>query len=195
MKGAPLHRLLQMNKCFKPKLVRYIIYQITDFLEYLEEEGVLYRDLKASNLLLDDTGVVKLIDFGLSKEIGKEKTDSICGTAHSLPPEIYTPGGYDYKVDIFSLGILTFELLTGYDFHTSLLNEPYYFRKPPFGYLKNFEEVKTVYEDNAVEKLLHSPESDFPNIDETAKDFICQLTKTHPDERPSLTEIANHEFL
>lgn len=90
-----------------------MVYQIAQYLEYLHEEGILYRDLKASNLLIDETGIVKLVDFGLSKEIGEEKTNSICGTAHSLPPDIYNPEGYGFGIDHFSLGILTFELLTG----------------------------------------------------------------------------------
>jgi serine/threonine protein kinase len=114
MKGAPVHKLLQMSKSFSIELVKYMIYQVAQYFEYLHEEGILYRDLKASNLLLDETGIVKLVDFGLSKEIGENgKTKSICGTAHSLPPEIYDPEGYGYSIDYFSLGILAFELLTG----------------------------------------------------------------------------------
>ena len=113
MTGAPMHKLLQMQKCFSLPLVKYIIYQTTQYLEYLREEGILYRDLKASNLLLEETGVVKLVDFGLSKIIKDDTTNSICGTAHGLPPDIYSAEGYGYSVDYFSLGILTFELLTG----------------------------------------------------------------------------------
>lgn len=64
-------------------------------------------------MLIDETGVVKLVDFGLSKKIGSNKTKSLCGTAHSLPPEIFDPQGYGFSLDYFSLGILIFELLTG----------------------------------------------------------------------------------
>lgn len=102
-----------MGNAFPNEVVRYIIFQVAGLLEHLHDEGILYRDLKASNLLLDETGVVKLVDFGLCKKIGGFKTSSICGTAHALPLEIFDTEGYGFSIDHFSLGILTFELLSG----------------------------------------------------------------------------------
>ena len=69
MEGAPLHRILQMNGKFEEKVVQLIIRQLIELIGYLHNLGVLYRDLKASNLLLDKNGALKLIDFGLAKKI------------------------------------------------------------------------------------------------------------------------------
>lgn len=63
---------------------------------------------------------MKLIDFGYAKKIGKERTNSFCGTLHSIPPEVIKNNGYeyDYSFDVYTIGILYYEMLTG---------------KPPFG--------------------------------------------------------------
>lgn len=54
----------------------------------MHSEGYLYRDLKANNIMIDSSGKVTLIDFGLTKKIDKQRTYSYCGTLHSMAPEI-----------------------------------------------------------------------------------------------------------
>ena len=80
----------------------------------LHSEHVLYRDLKPENILLDSLGYPKLIDFGLARVLDDgERRMSFCGTLEYMAPEIIQYRSYDFAVDLWSLGVLTYELLTG----------------------------------------------------------------------------------
>lgn len=85
-------------------------------LEYLHGRGVLYRDLKLENLVLDADGYPKLIDFGLAKPDAtrtSERSSTMCGSAEYMAPEILQHKSYDQRVDLWSFGILLYEMLLG----------------------------------------------------------------------------------
>lgn len=90
-------------------------------LEYLHEKqgGIAYRDLKPENVLLDEEGHIKLVDFGFAKKLGSTEgklieTYTMCGTPEYLAPEVILNKGHTTAVDWWGLGILIFEFLTGY---------------------------------------------------------------------------------
>ena len=82
---------------------------------FLHNSGIVYRDLKLENILLDKGGHIKLADFGLSKDQLKHngKTSTMCGTARYLAPEIVERNSYGIAVDLWALGVCMYELLLG----------------------------------------------------------------------------------
>ena len=114
--GGELFFHLHKEKYFEEEKVRFYVAELILALEYLHTQNMIYRDLKPENILLDSDGHIKLADFGLSKMLKEkeEKAYSICGTPYYLAPEILERKGYDKMVDWFSLGCLTYEMLSGF---------------------------------------------------------------------------------
>eukprot|EP00927_Polykrikos_kofoidii_P052846 TRINITY_DN4683_c0_g1_i6.p1 TRINITY_DN4683_c0_g1~~TRINITY_DN4683_c0_g1_i6.p1 ORF type:complete len:330 (+),score=59.71 TRINITY_DN4683_c0_g1_i6:68-1057(+) len=94
---------------------RFYAAEILLALKYLHAANIIFRDLKPENILLDGDGHAKLTDFGLSKEGIEDNfsAKSMCGTPEYLAPEILAKTGHGKAVDWYSLGALTFEMLTG----------------------------------------------------------------------------------
>jgi serine/threonine protein kinase len=97
---------------FKPDNARFYAAQIVLMFEYLHSCDIIYRDLKPENLLLDETGYLKLADFGFAKYV-QFKTYTLCGTPEYLAPEVILNKGHGRGVDWWTLGILLFEMISG----------------------------------------------------------------------------------
>ncbi|XP_035291843.1 cGMP-dependent protein kinase 2 isoform X1 [Anguilla anguilla] len=112
--GGEIWSLLRDRGSFDENTAKFCVGCVTEAFDYLHRNGVLYRDLKPENLMLDAEGYIKLVDFGFAKKIGcGQKTWTFCGTPEYVAPEIILNKGHDISVDFWSLGILVFELLTG----------------------------------------------------------------------------------
>lgn len=104
---------------FPEPAVKVYVGEIILALEHLHQLGIIYRDIKLENVLLDCDGHIVLTDFGLSKEFSGNDADlrtfSFCGTIEYMAPEVVRggPSGHDFAVDWWSVGVLTYELLTG----------------------------------------------------------------------------------
>ena len=114
VQGSDLAGIFRKRK-FTPNQIDLMFDQLLSALEELHSHGVLHRDIKLENILLREDGVVKLSDLGLMKQYQKELTATgvILGTAHYLPPEYVREGKYDARSEIYVLGTMLFELVTG----------------------------------------------------------------------------------
>ncbi|XP_014486588.1 PREDICTED: ribosomal protein S6 kinase alpha-5-like [Dinoponera quadriceps] len=119
--GGELFTHLYLREQFPENEVRIYVGEIILALEHLHKLGIIYRDIKLENILLDREGHIVLTDFGLSKEFlphernGNARAYSFCGTIEYMAPEVVRGGmaGHDIAVDWWSVGVLTYELLTG----------------------------------------------------------------------------------
>ncbi|XP_018646792.1 serine/threonine kinase [Schistosoma mansoni] len=148
---------------FDDVMTRFVIACVLEAFTYLHTQGILYRDLKPENLLLDHKGYVKLCDFGFAKRVGHgKKTWTFCGTPEYVAPEIILNKGHDNSADYWSLGILIYELLTG---------------SPPF----TGTDPMKIY--NVVLRGIDCVEFDPMNISRTATTLIKRLCAQNPAER------------
>lgn len=179
--GGELFSYLRKFRRFDEPAARFYAAEIVLVLEYLHEVqgGVAYRDLKPENLLLDEEGHIKLMDFGFAKRLGRgggggegdrpQETYTLCGTPEYLAPEVIHNKGHTTAVDWWALGILIYEFLTGY---------------PPFWHQNPLEIYKQIVE----KPVIFPQESQGPIISPEAKDIIRSFCT--PDRSRRLGNIS-----
>ena len=118
--GANLRETIEAGRLRSEEALA-IVPQICDALQFAHDEGIVHRDIKPENILIDKKGRVKIADFGLAKLLGKAPGDltltgtgQVMGTPHYMAPEqMEKPLKVDHRVDIYSLGVVFYEMLTG----------------------------------------------------------------------------------
>lgn len=116
IEGGTLRELLRERGPMPPHAVAAVLRPVLGGLAVAHRDGLVHRDVKPENVLISDDGEVKLVDFGLVRavaEAGITSTSVILGTAAYLSPEQVASGAADPSSDVYSVGILTYELLTG----------------------------------------------------------------------------------
>jgi len=174
MHGGELnyHIYNEKNNYFSEEKTKFYAAEIILGLNYLHKNNCIYRDLKPENVLIDLNGHIKLTDFGLSKICDDYpcKTKTLCGTPEYLAPEILFQNDYGIEVDWWSLGVIIYEMLSGY---------------LPFRIVQSEKITKNIYKQKI--KM-------FDHFSSEAKSLIKKLLEYNPKKRIGYEKIISHPF-
>jgi len=168
-----LYKELERCHRFSEQRSAEMIVQLAHALRHCHSKHVIHRDLKPENLLINANGQLKISDFGWSVHAPGKRRKTFCGTLDYLPPEMVQGKEHDKGVDIWTVGILTYEFLVG---------------KPPF----EGEDVNATY------KLILSGRIEYPSdlvISAEAKDLISKLLVHEPTKRLTLEQVLQHPWI
>lgn len=160
------------NEKYRAEEVAKIMKDLISAVYYLHnmDPPIIHRDIKPENVLISETGEAKLTDFGWSNYINSEIRSTYCGTPVYLAPEMIKEIGHDEHLDIWCIGVLIFELLTGY--------------VPFMG--TDFKKLN----DNIMNLKIQWPK----DMNLEAKNLISKILKPDPQDRISLEEMVKHPF-
>jgi serine/threonine protein kinase len=157
-------------------LIKILVASALLGLDYLHSKKMIHRDIKAGNILLTRTGQAKLADFGVSAQLStmNSRRNTVIGTPFWMAPEVIQETQYDYKADIWSLGITLIELAD---------------REPPFA---NIHPMRAIF------MIPSRPPPTFHDESVWSKDMISFLQRClvkNPEERASAKELLQHPFV
>ena len=170
-----LYQLIKKEKngFSEAKAFDYFI-QMINAVYYLHSNNIIHRDIKPENILISKDNKLKLCDFGWAKELTLENRSTFCGTMEYMAPEIVGSENYDYSVDIWSLGILLYELLFGHSpFKGNSTNN----------IILNIKSHELNYDENN------------KKISNSCKDLIQHLLNMNPQKRLKIKDILEHPFI
>ncbi|CAF4959068.1 unnamed protein product, partial [Rotaria sp. Silwood1] len=181
--NGTIENLLTAFGPFHNDVLKKYTRQIVEGVAYLHENGVVHRDIKGKNVMLDVDGNIKLIDFGCAKRLKKNQNThsmrqilkSMKGTANWMAPEVIAETGHGKKADIWSIGCTLCEMATG---------------KPPWSSEHNHLAVLLIIANGT------KPPADLPDTcPATAQEFFRLCLTRDPVVRPSAKDLLGHPFL
>ncbi|XVE73609.1 hypothetical protein DITRI_Ditri11bG0132600 [Diplodiscus trichospermus] len=178
--GGDLAAYIHRHGKVSEEVARHFMRQLAAGLQVLQEKHLIHRDLKPQNLLLSTkaaTPQLKIGDFGFARSLTpQDLADTLCGSPLYMAPEIIQNQKYDAKADLWSVGAILFQLVTG---------------KPPFdgnNQLQLFQNILRSTE-------LHFPEGALEELHPDCVDLCRSLLRWNPVERLTFKEFFNHKFL
>jgi len=169
--------LAQLLQCvvFAEAVIAYICREVLQGLEFLHLKRIMHRDVCSGNVLVSQEGAVRLCDFGYAVQLpeGRERSCTVVGSPYWMAPEVSTGSKYDYKADIWSLGIVALEMAEGL---------------PP---LANQHPVRALF----LSASLAAPSLQGATWSPAFHDFLELCLAKVPAQRSSAQQLLRHEFL
>ena len=173
--SGSLYRYIRTKQCLTEEESFKFFSQIINAIYFLHKNDFIHRDIKPENILIFDNNICKLCDFGCCVELNGKQRSTYCGTTEYMSPEIVNKIEYSKEIDIWSLGILLYEMIHGYSPFNP--NNEYY----------NTEDV--------IDKIkIHDLHFDI-NISKECKDLICHLLEKNAKNRYKIEDIFNCDFI
>ena len=175
--GSAIDLMLSMDRTFSEVEVATIMEMVLQGLIIIHNKNLIHRDIKGANILLSEDGYAKLGDFGVGAQLLTEKyRKSKKGSPYWMSPQVASNLKYDFKTDIWSLGITCIELIEG---------------EPPFSELK----PKSVMEKMSKNPPKPSEFVDFNEHTDEFRSFIEHCLEIDPNKRYTAEELLKHEFI
>eukprot|EP00301_Raphidiophrys_heterophryoidea_P025075 c8324_g1_i2.p1 GENE.c8324_g1_i2~~c8324_g1_i2.p1 ORF type:complete len:669 (-),score=169.03 c8324_g1_i2:311-2317(-) len=176
MSGGSVSDVVEVLGTLKENVIACIAHSMLQGLAYLHSQRKIHRDIKAGNILLDDSGSSKLADFGVSAELkdALDKKQTVIGTPFWMAPEVIQESSYDGRADIWSLGITCIEMAEG---------------EPPY------------YDVHPMRAIFMIPANPPPTLKEKTKwsplfiDFLSTCLTKDPKFRPDAVTLLEHPFV
>lgn len=173
IKGKTLKEYFEEGIRFDLNQICNILLQIAQALDYAHSNNIIHRDIKPANIMIQENFIVKIADFGIAKIPQSEltRTGEILGTPNYMSPEQITGIPLDQKADLFALGVILYQMLTG--------------EKPFYGETFNSLAYKIVHQNPIPPKTLN------PSIPQSLNDIAMQLLEKNRELRPTAKELIN----
>lgn len=178
--GGSVKYLLSKFKKLHEKTIQKYVRELLEGLSFLHSQNIIHRDIKCANILVANDGTIKLSDFGASKRLGSTVkfevlSKSLRGSPYWMAPEVVKKSGHSFAADIWSVGCVVIEMLTG---------------SPPWSSLaKGVKEVLEIIANASV-----PPE--YPkNISQNCKHFLDSCLQLNYERRPTAMELLDHPFI
>ncbi|CAI0559898.1 unnamed protein product [Linum tenue] len=176
--GGSISSLLGKFGSFPESVIRMYTKQLLLGLAYLHNNGIMHRDIKGANILVDNKGCIKLADFGASKKVVELATingaKSMKGTPYWMAPEVILQTGHSFSADIWSVGCTVIEMATG---------------KPPWS--QQYQEVAALFHIGTTKSHPPIPE----HLSAQAKDFLLKCLQKEPNFRATASDLLLHPFV
>ena len=177
--NGTLYQLIQYKKGMCESEAFYYFIQVASAIHFLHINGYAHRDIKPENILLDANGGIKLCDFGWCVNVAKGERTTFCGTYEYMAPEMINDEFYDTGIDIWSLGVLLYEMIHGYS---------------PFRANRFTKDAKKAQ----VEIFINIKNNNYTinkNISDECIDLIDKLLTTDTTKRIKIDELFMHPWV
>lgn len=200
VEGKTLKQLLKRRGSLTLSEAIDIMLQITDGMQHAHDAYIIHRDLKPQNIMIQDDGQIKITDFGIAMALNSTQltqTNSVMGSVHYLPPEQASGKGSTTKSDIYSMGIIFYELLTGklpFKGDNAVEIALKHMRDPLPNIREDNESIPQSIENIILKATAKNPKNRYDDVKSLHNDLLTALDDDRMNEEPLIYKYPEHEI-